>query len=612
LLPSNNTGAIPLQFSLPSSRLDLEQPVMSQSDDSSPRRGRYFPPRWVLALMLLCVLVIAGVRAALYFVDDAPEGPAGFLLRLFGEPAVANVTQFICLVGLVFWPLVWFILGSSYWLPLRAMVLVLVVCGVGGFLAMYEVTQVNGNLFPTSFRLRGEKAPHELLAIPEEEGVVADVKLAQTTEYDFPRFLGPGGDLVIDNVELAHDWDENPPKPLWRQPIGAGWSAFSVVNGRAVTLEQRGPQELVTCYDAKTGELLWLDALEAAHLNDPMGGEGPRSTPTIYDGKVYALGVTGVLRCLDGATGERLWSHDVPKMFGVATHEADREVVRWGRSSSPLVFDDLVVVPAGGVKEDEMTSLVAFDRDSGDKRWEAGAWQISYASPVLATIAGVRQILSVNEGNVSAHNPEDGTVLWTAPWYSSSTGEAACSQPVALPGDRVLLTKGYRQGAKLLHVTNEKGDWQVEVLWEHNNVLKTKLTNVVVVDGYIYGLSEGILECVDLETGDRRWKKGRYGHGQILLVDDVLLVQSETGEEAMVDATPDRFKELGRFAALDGQSWNNLCLYHNLLLVRNATEAACYELPLAERADEPESADEQSPSDEKAEDEQKEAEETEE
>ncbi|MEQ8787001.1 MAG: PQQ-binding-like beta-propeller repeat protein [Pirellulaceae bacterium] len=558
---------------------------MTKSDSStaSDRPKRYFPPRWVLAIMLLCVLIIAGVQAALHFVDNAPEGPLGFLVLMFGEQAVANITRFVCLVGIVFWPTAWFIFGSSYWLPLRAMTFVLIVCGVGGFFAMYEIDQVDGDLVP-HFKERGKKAAHELLAIPDEaEQPAVEVALASTTEYDFPRFLGPGGDLIVDNVQLADDWDAQPPELVWRQPIGAGWSAFAVVNGQAVTLEQRGPKELVTCYDVKSGDLLWLDALGVAHTDDPMGGEGPRSTPTIFEGKVYALGATGVLRCIDGATGERLWSKDIPEMFGVTTHEQDRTVVSWGRSASPLVFDDLVVVPGGGSGEGEITSLVALDRETGEKRWEAGTWQISYASPVLTEIAGVRQILSVNEGMLSAHDPQDGKVLWTAEWPSSSSSEAAASQPVVLPGDRVLLTKGYRQGGKLLQITNEKGDWQVEVLWENNNVLKTKFTNVVVKDGYVYGLSDGILECVELETGDRQWKnsRGRYGHGQLLLVGDVILVQAESGEVVLAAATPDRLKELGRFPALEGQTWNNLCLYNDLLLVRNATEAACYRLPLA-------------------------------
>lgn len=564
---------------------------MSKHDSSSeqPRRGKLFPPRWVLAIMLLCVLGIVGVQAALAFVDDAPAGPLGGVVLFFGDGAVANITLFCCAVGFFFWPTLWFILASGYWLPLRAALFVVLAVGIGGFFAMYEIDHVDGNLVPT-FKRRGAKAKHELLAIPEQDDEQASaVELQQTTEHDFPRFLGPHGNLVVDNVRLARNWDEHPPEEIWRQPIGAGWSAFAVVNGLAVTLEQRGDQELVTCYDALTGELKWLDAVEGGHTNDTMGGEGPRSTPTIDDGKVYALGATGVLRCLDGVTGERLWSHDVAEMFGLASHEQDRQGVAWGRSASPLVFDDLVVVPAGGPKGKSITSLVAFERNTGEEKWQAGTWQISYASPVLAEIAGVRQILSVNEGVVSAHNPEDGTVLWTAPWDSDSTGPAATSQPIALPGDRVLLTKGYSLGGKLLQITHEKGDWQVEVIWESNNVLKTKLTNVAIQDGYVYGLSDGILECVALATGQRQWKRGRYGHGQILLVGDALLVLAETGELAMVAASSERYNELGRFTALEGQTWNNLCLYGPYLLLRNAQQAACYKLPLAEEkpADKP-------------------------
>jgi outer membrane protein assembly factor BamB len=184
----------------------------------------------------------------------------------------------------------------------------------------------------------------------------------------------------------------------------------------------------------------------------------------------------------------------------------------------------------------------------------------------------------LNEDNISAHDPNTGKTLWTQDWPGSSSANASVSQPALAGQDRFLLSKGYGGGAGLYQVVSTESGYRVDELWRETRLLKTKFTNVVIHDGYVYGLSDGILECVDLSRGKREWKRGRYGHGQLLGVDDLLLVQAESGDVVLVAARPDRFVELGRFPALDGKTWNNLCLYGRLLLVRNAEQAACYEL----------------------------------
>jgi outer membrane protein assembly factor BamB len=258
-------------------------------------------------------------------------------------------------------------------------------------------------------------------------------------------------------------------------------------------------------------------------------------------------------------------------------------MIQWGRAGSPLIVDDLVVVPAGG-PAGKTRSLVAFRSENGEVVWEGGSDQIGYSSPALATLCGVRQILVVNEATATGHNPLTGKVLWSHPWPGNSSRDACSSQAVPLPGNRVLLTKGYGLGAELLELAATPGGAPLtsKSIWA-SKVLETKFTNVAVIDGHIYGLSNGYLECVELETGRKTWKKDRrlnYGHGQILGVGKLLLVQSEIGPIALVDANPQKFVELGRLDALDDQTWNNLCLYGNRLLVRNAKEAACFELPV--------------------------------
>jgi outer membrane protein assembly factor BamB len=243
-----------------------------------------------------------------------------------------------------------------------------------------------------------------------------------------------------------------------------------------------------------------------------------------------------------------------------------------------------VVVPWGGPAAGKNVSLAAYDKDTGKVVWTAGEYQASYASPTLATLAGVRQILSVNQVMVTSHDPDTGSILWEAAWPGSSSGNASVSQPVALTGDRVLLSKGYGINAKLLQIRRAGEErWSVDEIWNAPRVLQTKFSNVVVLDEYAYALSDGILQCVSLSDGRRQWRGGRYGQGQVLGVGSTLLVQAETGEIVLVAARPDRHEELAVFPALQGMTWNNPCLYGQYLLVRNAEQAACYELRLRSR-----------------------------
>jgi outer membrane protein assembly factor BamB len=372
---------------------------------------------------------------------------------------------------------------------------------------------------------------------------------------------------VVPNARLARDWSARPPREVWRQPVGLGWSSFAVVGAAAFTQEQRGDQELVVCYDLKTGKVRWTHA-DTARFHEAMGGDGPRSTPTVAGGRVYALGATGILNCLDGATGKLLWTRETLK--GIPNLE-------WGKSSSPLVFDDLVLVSGGNTAG---PSLLAFNKDNGNPVWQAGHDKSSYSSPVLADLAGRRQVVMVNARSVTGHDPADGHILWEYSW----PGELAkASQPVVLEGDRVLLSAGYGLGCVLLQVKDEGGAAQaVSERWS-NRYLKTQFSNVVVRDGFVYGLDDGVLTCLDLDTGKRRWKGGRYGYGQVLLAGDLILVQAESGSVVLVEATPDRHHELARLPALKGKTWNNPALAGPYLVVRNDQEAACYRLPLEEK-----------------------------
>jgi outer membrane protein assembly factor BamB len=282
---------------------------------------------------------------------------------------------------------------------------------------------------------------------------------------------------------------------------------------------------------------------------------------------------------LDGASGTEIWRRDIVAEKGL-TAEEDQRAVGWGRAASPLIVGDWVIVPVGG-PPGQTTTLAALDKQTGKTVWEAGQRQVSYASPALATLDGVPQILVVCEDWVSAHDLLTGQLLWEYAWPGKSNGNATASQPVALNGNRVFLSKGYGVGAALLHVSrHDSAAWQVEEIWRRNTVMKTKFTNVVVYNDHVYGLDDGILSCIELQTGEPKWKRGRYGHGQVLRVNKLLLVQAESGDVALVDLNPERFRELTRFRALEGKTWNNPCLYGSYLLVRNGEQAACYRLPI--------------------------------
>jgi outer membrane protein assembly factor BamB len=383
---------------------------------------------------------------------------------------------------------------------------------------------------------------------------------------DYPQFLGRGRDGHSHGVRLDCDWKAQPPKELWRKKIGLGWSAFAVAGDYAVTQEQREDMELVVCYELKTGKARWSHE-DRVRFRDQQGGDGPRATPTLFEDRVYTMGGTGILHCLDGATGESLWSHDILTENGLTN-------LTWGKSCSPLVFEDKVIVTGGKERRD---SLLAYHKDTGQLLWKAGEDEAGYSSPTLATLAGKKQILIVNAHSVTGHDPRDGKVLWTFAWPS---GIAKASQPVPLSGDRVFISAGYNVGCVLLHVTYGSA----RPLWSSRK-MRTKFSNVVLARSCAFGLDDRYLACIDLETGEQRWKGARYEFGQVLLVGDVLLVQAEKGYVALVEANVNEFKEIARMKGLQSRTWSNPALSGPYLLVRNDEEAVCYELPLREAED---------------------------
>lgn len=423
------------------------------------------------------------------------------------------------------------------------------------------------------------------------------VDIATTGAFDFPQFLGPNRDARIDTIDLADAW-ATPPTQLWKIDIGEGWSGFVAVNGFAITQEQRGDQECVTCYEIETGELKWINSQTRRHEDKmAMGKAGPRATPTINEGRVYATSATGVLDCLNGSNGELIWSVDVPDMVGITQVEStsnlglkyteEDSTMAWGRSASPLIVGDLVIAPAGGPNplnsDKKPTTMIALDKNTGEEKWRGGDKMVAYGSPRVASVAGKTQILLSTEADAVGHDLETGEELWSHPWLGQSNGAANCSQVTVVDDGLFILSKGYSQGAELISVSQDStGEWKTESLQRDPRLLKTKLTNPVLFEGHAYSLSDGYLECTEAKTFERKWKKrGRFGNGQVLLVGDKLLVHSESGTLYLVAADPTEYRQLAKTKTIDGICWNTICLYGDLLLVRSEIEAACYRLPLA-------------------------------
>jgi outer membrane protein assembly factor BamB len=296
---------------------------------------------------------------------------------------------------------------------------------------------------------------------------------------------------------------------------------------------------------------------------------------------VYSVGAEGHLACLDGATGEAVWSVELQDMFGT-DKDREWEEVRYGRSGSPLIVGDMVVVPAGGTGA-KRQALAAFDCETGKRKWTAGDDQISYSSPALLTLAGRQQIVSMNEATVTSHDPANGDVLWKLAFPGKNSMEVNAAPILQVSDSRFFLSKGYGVGASVYEVTADGDKLAVKEVWSTFKSLRTKFTNVVLHEGHAYGMSEGIMECIELDTGNRKWKSGRFRHSQLLKVGSDLLIQTEDGWLIRYRLSPESATEkYDTLQVFQEVTWNYPALYGNLLLIRNAQQAACIRLPLAE------------------------------
>ncbi len=382
---------------------------------------------------------------------------------------------------------------------------------------------------------------------------------------EWPGFRGPGRDDVVRGVRIRTDWAVSPPVEMWRRSIGPGWSSFAVRGDVLYTQEQRGDDEVVAAYRVTTGAPVWMHR-DRARFWESNGGAGPRATPTLSGGRVYTFGATGILNVLDADDGSKVWSRDVAK-------EHKLKLPGWGFAGSPLIVGDMVIVAASG-------ALAAYDRGTGDPRWFVPSRGGGYSSPHPMTIDGTAQVVLMGGYGATSVAPLDGKPLWEYPWSGSPI-----VQPAVIAGGDLLITSADMMGGmetRRIKVAQGPSGWAVEERWT-SRALKPYFNDFVVHKGHAFGFDGSILACIDIEDGKRKWKGGRYGNGQLLLLadQDLLVVLSEDGDLALVEAKADQFTELSRRPAVEGKTWNHPVLVRDVLLVRNGEEMVAFRLALA-------------------------------
>jgi outer membrane protein assembly factor BamB len=548
------------------------------SGDGSPTQffvGLFLAPMAVLLLLILWWMFFSRVSR----LDKVAV--IGTLVAAFGATALVSLDSFgifgLVLYAVPFVEVVWvgLLLISVFlaWPIRRAVLLAGIVVSVG----IFSLLRFNGTdgAFNADISWRWTPTAEantmaKLKALDAEkkiEPVPTAVAKIELQPGDWPGFRGPDRDSVVHGSRIASDWTKTPPKLVWKRPVGPGWSSFAVVGDHLYTQEQRDGDEVVICYRASTGDEIWRH-VDKQRFDEKIGGPGPRGTPTFHDGKIYAQGANGTVNCLDAATGKVIWSRDVVK-------DADAKVPMWGYASSPLVVKGVVTVFAGGEPD---KAVIAYNADTGEPVWSGGKGKLSYASTQAATVAGVEQLLFATEAGVTAFEPEKGTILWSHDWPSG--GVVRIVQPVVLGDSDVVIGTGMGIGTRRIHVSKDGSNLTTKEVWTSTK-FKPYYNDFVVYKDHAYGFDTNMFVCIRLEDGKSMWRERGYGSGQVLLLADqgLLLILSETGEVALVEANPEHRTELGRFEAIEKKTWNHPVLVRDRLYVRNGQEMACYELP---------------------------------
>jgi len=511
--------------------------------------------RWYERVGALILIVPAVILTKRIVHVSIATGSFGFLLFVLAIPAMSLTLVAAAVLRRRF---------SSGRRPAVLAAAIVITCGV---FALLRTGGATGD-FKQDFHFRWSKTPEERLLAQGDESVASPSAPSTTVNTgEWPGFRGPQRDGAVRGVHLKTDWSTSPPVELWRRPIGPGWSSFSVHTGRLYTQEQRGNDEIIACHDVSTGKPVWRYS-DPARFYESIGGPGPRATPTLSNGRVYALGATGIMNVLDDQTGAVVWSRN-------AVSDTGAKIPGWGIAGSPLIVNDMVVVAVSG-------SLVAYDLATGKPRWFGPKGSDSYSSPQLLTINGIEQIVLMSSTGATSVALADGKELWNHSWPS----DTRVMQPAVAGDGQLVISVGDGMGGngtRLIAVKHTSSEWSTEERWTSED-LNPNFTDSVIHKGHVFGFDWGTLTCIDLKDGKRTWKSPQHGFGQLLLLpdQDLLLVLTEKGELVLVKAVPDQFTELARFPVLEGKTWNHPVLVGDIVLVRNDHEMAAFRLPVAQ------------------------------
>lgn len=417
-----------------------------------------------------------------------------------------------------------------------------------------------------SFRWSPSAEDRLMQELANETPVAADSLGDWTaTTAGWSGFRGPNRDSRVVEELPKLNWETQPPKEIWRRPVGPAWSSMAVIADRVFTQEQRGEQEAITCYDAKTGDLIWSHE-EASRFEEVVSGAGPRATPTVSGDRVFAAGARGIVVALSAKDGSLLWRRDFMEEYGVSAP-------MWGFSASPLVVDGLVIAFAGASGDN---GLIALDADSGENVWSVPTPNSNYGSAQLVTLGGEKQIVFVEPGFVRGLTIQTGEELWRSDVIEPR--DFPMVQPQQISDSALIVTTGDGKRSVRIDITKDNS-WKATKVWD-SRYLKPSYNDFIFYKGALYGFDKQIFACINAEDGKRHWKNGRYGFGQAILLEAAgqIVVVAESGELILLDANTKGLKEVGRVDAMSSKTWNHPAVDSGVLFVRNAEEMVAYRL----------------------------------
>jgi outer membrane protein assembly factor BamB len=408
---------------------------------------------------------------------------------------------------------------------------------------------------------------HALILVPVllcSGGTPADTS-SSPGSFDWPQWRGPDRDAVSGETGLVDGWGEEGPNVVWRVEAGRGFSSVSVLGNRLYTSWDESDRQFLVCLDTATGRELWRRDIGSSFHHHY--GDGPRTTPLVDDGLVFAISTDGTVVAADRFAGEAVWTRDLVDEFG-------SRLPSYGYSSSPVVVGNHLILETGGVG----AAFAALDKRTGETVWTAGDDPPAYSSPIAIEIDGVRQVVFWSALGLHALDPGTGERLWRHPWETLCpvTGDPLnTGTPVFVPPDRIFLSSG--SGAAVLRLTRIDGTFHVRTVWQ-SEAMRSDVNTGLVVGKRVFGFDRATLKSLDVETGEERWRARGFQRGSLIAADGKLFVLGEQGSLAIVKADPERYVAAASAKVLTGRNWTSPVLADGRLYLRNQDEIVCIDV----------------------------------